>query len=214
MIEKLVLIGAGGHAKSAIGVIEAGKEFTIHGLIDGAFPKGHDVLGYPVLGDNDVIAELSQDKSIGFLIAVGQVNSPAVRMKLFSLLEEMQAQIIEKVTAPSAFVSTHSTIGKGTLIMHHCIVNTSVRIGNNAILNNRCLVEHDATVGDHVHVSTGAIINGGCNVGDRVFVGSGAVLVHGISIASDVVIGAGAVVRISITKPGTYAGNPLRRIRS
>jgi len=33
-----------------------------------------------------------------------------------------------------------------------------------------------------------------------------------VRIADDVVIGAGAVVTRNITAPGTYAGNPARRL--
>ena len=35
-----------------------------------------------------------------------------------------------------------------------------------------------------------------------------------VSIADDVVIGAGSVVTKDITEPGSYAGNPARRLKS
>jgi acetyltransferase-like isoleucine patch superfamily enzyme len=34
-----------------------------------------------------------------------------------------------------------------------------------------------------------------------------------VSIADDVVIGAGSVVTKDITEPGSYAGNPARRLK-
>jgi acetyltransferase-like isoleucine patch superfamily enzyme len=49
-------------------------------------------------------------------------------------------------------------------------------------------------------------------IGDRVSIGSNVTLLP-VSICDDVVIGAGAVVTKNITEPGTYAGNPARRLR-
>ena len=48
-------------------------------------------------------------------------------------------------------------------------------------------------------------------VGDRVSIGSNATILP-ISICDDVVIGAGAVVTKDIFEPGTYAGNPARKL--
>jgi acetyltransferase-like isoleucine patch superfamily enzyme len=49
-------------------------------------------------------------------------------------------------------------------------------------------------------------------LGDRVFVGSNATILP-VTICSDVVIGAGAVVTRDIRVPGTYVGNPAKRLR-
>jgi acetyltransferase-like isoleucine patch superfamily enzyme len=48
-------------------------------------------------------------------------------------------------------------------------------------------------------------------VGDNVSIGSNATILP-VDICNDVVIGAGAVVTKNITAPGTYAGNPIRKI--
>ena len=213
MTEKLVLIGAGGHAKSCVGVIESNKQFTIQGFIDPKLAAGTNVLGYPVLGGNEVIDELCSQEHLQFIIAVGQVNSPELRMRLFELLESRRAVIASPIWAQSAFVSPHATCGRGTIIMQHATVNTGARVGNNVILNNHCLIEHDAVIGDHVHISTGAIVNGDCTVGNGCFIGSGSVIVHGLSITSNTIVGAGAIVVSDITEPGTYAGNPARKIK-
>lgn len=209
---KLVLIGAGGHAKSCLGVIESSGQYDVLGFIETKFAKGEKILGYPVLGGNEEIANLAKD-DVHFFIGVGQVKSPDVRVRLFELLQGLSANIIPVIKAHTAFVSQHAVIGKGTIVMHHATANTDSRIGSNVILNNHCLIEHDCVVGDHTHISTGALVNGGCTVGDRVFIGSGSVLVQGITVASDVIIGAGSVVISSIAEAGTYAGNPAKKIR-
>jgi acetyltransferase-like isoleucine patch superfamily enzyme len=48
-------------------------------------------------------------------------------------------------------------------------------------------------------------------IGNRVSIGSNATIMP-VKICDDVVIGAGTVVTKDITEPGTYAGNPARRL--
>lgn len=50
-------------------------------------------------------------------------------------------------------------------------------------------------------------------IGNRVSIGSNATILP-VIIVDDVVIGAGAVVTKDILAPGTYAGNPARKLRS
>ena len=214
MIKKLILIGAGGHGKSCVGVIESTKQFEILGFVDTKLAKDQRVLGYPVLGGNNLLNELVAKKDLLFLITIGHVRSSEARVTIFKFLEELNAMMASTIVAASAFVSPHAQLGRGSIVMHQAIVNAGAQIGNNIILNNLSLVEHDCVIGDHSHVSTGAIVNGDCNVGERVFLGSGSVLVNGISVTSDVLVGAGAVVTSSINEPGTYVGNPARKIKT
>ena len=49
-------------------------------------------------------------------------------------------------------------------------------------------------------------------IGNRVSIGSNATMLP-VTVCDDVVIGAGAVVTKDITEPGTYVGNPAKKIR-
>ena len=223
MREKLILIGGGGHCKSCIDVIQAEGRFDIAGIVEsngyqvpafaGMTEKGigYQVLGYPVIGTDDDLPELIKEYK-NALITVGQIQHPFVRMKLFSMIGELDG-IFPVIVSPNAYVSKTAMIGAGTIVMHHAIVNTEAVIGVNCILNTGSLVEHEAFVGDHCHISTYAILNGQCRVGNRTFIGSRAVLSNNTEIADDTVVSAGSVVLRSLDKPGTYIGNPLRKIR-
>jgi acetyltransferase-like isoleucine patch superfamily enzyme len=50
-------------------------------------------------------------------------------------------------------------------------------------------------------------------IGHHVSIGSNATILP-VSICDEVVIGAGAVVTKSIFEPGTYAGNPARKLKA
>jgi acetyltransferase-like isoleucine patch superfamily enzyme len=49
-------------------------------------------------------------------------------------------------------------------------------------------------------------------LGNKVYVGSNSSILP-VSICDDVVIGAGSVVTKDITEPGTYVGNPARKLK-
>jgi len=206
MTDSIVLVGAGGHCKAVIDVAESAG-CSIFGILD--MKADGDVLGYPVIGTDERIAELAASHL--FHITVGQIKSAAIRKKLFEQLLNAGASVATIISS-SAQISSHSKIGDGTTVMHGALVNAAVTIGENCIINNKALIEHDSIVGNHTHISTGAIINGGCVIGSGVFIGSGSVIANGVTIADDCVIGAGAVVVKSITERGTYVGSPAKRI--
>ena len=79
----LLLIGAGGHAKSCIDVIEQEDKFQIIGLVGSPNDVGAHVLGYEVLGTDDALSELLNMTQYA-LVAVGQIGTNDLRSKLFS----------------------------------------------------------------------------------------------------------------------------------
>jgi sugar O-acyltransferase (sialic acid O-acetyltransferase NeuD family) len=211
--EKLVLLGGGGHCKSCIDVIQEDGRFEIAGIIEGADgPQTyHSVMGYPVIGtDNDLPGMVKQYGN--FLITVGQISKPDVRIRLFEQIHALGGHL-PVIISPTAYVSRTAIIGPGTIIMHHAVINAEAHVGANCIINTGALIEHEAVTGDHCHISTYAILNGQCRVGNRTFIGSRTVLANNISIPDDTLVSAGSVVLRTLENPGTYIGNPLRKIR-
>lgn len=175
--QRIILIGAGGHCKSCIEVIEQEGSLLIVGIVDVEDKVGQNILGYPIIGTDDDIEEL-KNKTDGFLITIGQIGEPKVRKVLYKHLKTIGAKIFT-VIAKSAIVSNHSEIGEGTIVLNGAIVNADAKIGANCIINTRSIIEHDVVIGEHCHVSTGAIINGGASLGNDSFYGSSAVCKEG-----------------------------------
>ncbi len=173
MKEKIMLLGGGGHCKSVIDVIELEDRYEIAGIIVNDMPKGSKILGYEVIGGDEDLPKL-REKFSNALITVGHIRSNLVRVKLFEFLKELDYNI-PTIISPLSYVSKHATLGEGTVVMHHALINASAKVGSNCIINTKALIEHDAVVEDHTHISTGAIINGGTKVKENSFVGSGAV---------------------------------------
>ncbi|MBE0440312.1 MAG: acetyltransferase [Gammaproteobacteria bacterium] len=192
-MKKILLIGAGGHCKSCIDVIERTCNWRISGIIDRKDSGVFDVFGYPVIGDDDDLPKLKKKYDFAF-VTVGQIRSAEPRVNLANKLRDlgfMQPALI----SPLAYVSKHAKLGDGTIVMHYAMVNAAANVGENCIVNTKAIIEHDSVVGDYCHISTGAVINGGVVVGEKSFVGSQATTNQMITIPPGSFIKAGTVVK-------------------
>lgn len=190
-MKPIILIGGGGHCRSCIDVIEANGKYNIAGFVD-KDKKSAKGIYYPWLGNDDSLLELIA-KYKAAIVTVGQIKSASVRKGLFEKLIDLGADL-PAIVSPRAYISRHSILGMGSIVMHNALVNTAATIGENCIINSQSLVEHDAEIQSHCHISTGACINGGVSIGEESFVGSGAIIREGVSIGSNCVIAAGSVV--------------------
>ena len=190
--KKIVLIGSGGHARSCIQVIEELEEFSISGLIGLPNEVGSEQFGYKVIGSDSDLPAIR--KSIEHaVITVGQILNPEIRVNLFEKAEAA-GFVLPTIISKSAQISSHTTIGKGCMIMNGVIINSGAQIGQNCIINTRALIEHDVVVGDHSHVSTGVIVNGATRIGSKTLIGSGSIIRNGLIIGDNCLVGMGAVV--------------------
>lgn len=201
----MILIGAGGHAHACIDVIEQHGQYRIAGLIGKPEEMHTRHFGYSVIATDSDLQQLAKKYQYA-LIAVGQIQSPDSRARLYRQAVELGFQL-PAIIAPAAYVSRRATIGAGTIVMHGAIVNAGAKIGNNCIINSRALVEHDAMVGDHCHISTGAILNGDVRVDTGSFVGSGCVIKEGIAIGKSCMVGMGLSVRQDLADQARFVGN-------
>ncbi len=187
--EPILVIGAGGHARACIDVIETQGGYGIAGLIGLPEEVGTCVLGYNVLGtDHDIPVLVAKFGTA--VIAVGQIKSPDLRIKLFTQLELLGCSM-PSIVSPRAYVSRHASVGAGTIVMHGAMINAAASVGRNCIINSMALVEHDVVVGDHCHIATSAAVNSGVHIGAGTFVGSGTTVRQLIRIGERCVIGMG-----------------------
>ena len=189
---EIILVGGGGHCKSCIDVIEQEGKYRIAGIVDLPEKLHKKILGYEVISIDDDLAQLVNEYK-NFLITLGQIKSPGKRVRIFQTLKESGATL-PLIISPLAYISKHSEIGEGTIIMHHALINAGAKIGSNCIINSKALIEHDAIIGDHCHIATGATINGGVKIGSGTFFGSNAVCKEYIEIDKNAIIGCGTKI--------------------
>jgi sugar O-acyltransferase (sialic acid O-acetyltransferase NeuD family) len=206
-MNRMVVIGGGGHAKVVISVLKKLAVYQIAGYTDRG-DKG-DILGVPYLGPDEVLGKMAP---CGAAIGVGSVLPGNTRELLKNLIESLGLSL-PPVVSRDAVVNEQVAIGRGSQVFDGAVVNSGVRIGECVILNTNSTVDHDCEIGDFVHVAPGATLSGGVRVGRNSLIGTGASVIQNIRIGQECVIGAGATVVEDILKRGIYAGNPARRIR-
>ena len=192
-MQELILIGGGGHCKSCIDVIEQTKKYNIVGILDTHDKIGQDVLGYKIIGA-DVDIEKYANQNCHFLITLGQIESPNLRIKIFEKVKKCGA-VLETIISPLAYVSKHAKIGEGTIIMHNALINAGVEIGKNCTINSKALIEHDCKIEDNCHISICATLAGSVVVNKNSFIGANATVVQGVEIIENSFIKAGSLVK-------------------
>jgi len=196
MSKGIILVGAGGHCRSCIDVIESKKEYSIKYLFDANFPEIKKVYNYEVAGKDEDITRFIPEINYAF-VTVGQIKNYEPRYRIYKLLKEYGFSI-PVIASKFAFVSKRAFINDGTVVMHGAVVNGNSEIGENSIINSLSLIEHDVRIGNNCHISTGARINGSSIIGDNCFIGSGSIIYQDIIIQPGTIIPAGSVIKNNI----------------
>lgn len=190
-MKKIVLIGAGGHAKSCVDIIESSKQYKIHYLFEKKL--GNQLPKYQkIIYNKKNLIEVRKKIQFAF-ISFGQIIKKFDRQKAYDELKKLGFKF-PVIKSKTALVSKTANILDGSIIMHRSIVNSDVKIGYNNIVNTGSIIEHDVSIGNHNHIAPGAIINGGVKIGNNCFIGSGSIIRQGMIIKNNSFIQAGKVI--------------------
>lgn len=203
-MERLILIGAGGHSKSVIDSIDVTK-YEVVGFLDENKSGKH--LGKPIFGTK--FEDVKDYISYKYFIAIGD-NS--FRKNWFLKLKKAGLETVN-IIDKTAYISSTAQIGIGNFIGKYTIINADAKIGDNNVINTRALIEHECYVGSHNHLSTNSVINGNVIVEDNVFLGSCAVCNGQLKIGHGAIIGSGASIIRNVDPDTTVVGVPGRIVK-
>ncbi len=202
----VVLIGAGGHAKSVLAAL--GTSRPAAGYVD----RAECALPLPYLGnDDDFISRYSPTQN-ELIITMVSGRSCSLQSRA-ALIERYKGCRFATVIAPTAFIALGAVIGEGSAVMHRAVVNVDTIIGCHCVINTAAVVEHDCRIGDNVFIGPGAVICGGVTIGNNVYIGANCTLRPGVSVSDNITIGLGAAVVNDLSEPGTYAGVPTKLLK-
>jgi UDP-perosamine 4-acetyltransferase len=208
-----VLLGAGGHARVLIDALEACGYTQALALLDrDASRAGSDFMGIPILGSDDLLAQLAASGTRYFAVAVGSVGDSSVRRSLFERAVAL-GFVPLTIVHPSAVVSRHASIGAGCQILPGAVVNAGARLGENVIVNSGAIVEHDCVVGSHAHIATGSLLASTVSVGEGAHIGAGATVRQCVAVGARAIVGAGAAVIADVAPDCTVGGVPASDLR-
>lgn len=210
MPERLVILGAGGHAKM---VIEAART---QGLYEPALCLAHiddlvpHVLGIPVEPESDERLAALQHQGFHAFVAVG---SNRLRRKLCNKLEQLGLPLATIVSS-QAWISPSASVSAGSIIMPGAIIGAETKVGRGAIINTSASVDHDGVIGDFVHIAPGVHLAGCVTIGETSFLGVGVSVIPERRVGSGCTIGAGAVVVRDVPDNQVWVGCPARFLKA
>jgi sugar O-acyltransferase, sialic acid O-acetyltransferase neuD family len=211
--EKIVIIGAGQHARVVLYNVEEQNKYEVIGFLDsddnriGKIFEGKEILGNY---QKENLKEFS--KKIGtnkFFIGFGNMK---YRKKVFDYFINNGWEAVN-IIHPNAVVSKNARLGKGILIECGCLVTPNPVIGDNVVVNTGSQVNHDNIIENNVYIASGVILSGGIKIGENTLLDDGVIVTLGCSVGKNSLIGAGAVVTKNIPDEVVAYGSPCKVIR-
>jgi sugar O-acyltransferase (sialic acid O-acetyltransferase NeuD family) len=231
---KVVILGAGGHARETLGIFAEAQftgpgnhpgagEWDVLGFVD-EDPAKHGLLldGKPILGGFSWFTDpdgwqrqagghgAGQDWGLRVICAVG---SGPRRRRLVNRARALGLAFCSAVS-PRATVSPLATIGVGSMIAPGGVVGPQVRLGEHVIVNVGCTISHESRLGDYCTLAPGVHIAGNTQLGDGCDLGIGTVTIQGITVGDWSIVGAGCVLIEDVPPNVTVVGVPARVIKS
>jgi len=204
-MNKIIIIGAGGHSKEIIKLArDCGRE--VAGVLDDSLElHNKTICEIPVLGS---ICDWHKYRDVDLVIAIG---SPRARYHVYKRIIALGNPTFAKLIHPSVIISDQRNVGVGTVICARCTVNVEVTIGEHCILNVNTTIAHESILEDFVTVAPMAVISGNVQLQRYVEVGTGAVIKQGLVIGKGGMLGMGAIQLKNIPQNTVFIGNPARK---
>lgn len=192
-MSKLVLVGGGGHCKSVADVVKSQNRYDKVVILDKRQNVGKRLLGYEIIGTDDMLMELSKEGITDAFITIGGIGNASIRNKLWNMLKRHHFHI-PNIIDQTAVIAQDVKLGSGIFIGKNAIINSQVSIDDFSIINTAAIVEHGCKIGKLAHVSVGAVLCGNVTVQTGAFIGANSTVIQGKIIGSNSIIGAGCTI--------------------
>lgn len=206
--EKVVILGAGGHAREVLDLLEAvdadGRSLEVLGyLVDPEYlAAGAEVNGLPVLGGLDWLAAHAAEVRV----ACG-IGYPHVRHRMVRRAEAHGARFLSLVH-PRSSLTRWVELGTGVIVAAGCVVTNRVRLGDHVHLNVGSTISHDCVCEPFSGTAPGVHVAGGVVLGEGAYLGIGASVLPGVRVGRWSIAGAGAAVTRDIPANHVAVGVP------
>lgn len=192
-MEKIVIIGNGGHASSLVDILEREGQYKIAGYVINDVWENMNSK-YPVLGSDEELEQIFQSGIKNAALGIGYLGKSDIREKLCEKLKLIGYKF-PIICDSSAILANNVSIGDGCFIGKGAIINANSRIGKMCIINTGAIIEHDCYIEDFAHVSVGSVLCGNVHVGSASFIGANATVIQGKEIGNRCIVGAGVTIR-------------------
>jgi sugar O-acyltransferase (sialic acid O-acetyltransferase NeuD family) len=204
-----VIVGAGGHGREVLDVVEAVGGYEVVGFLDDGAPdearladRGHRLLG--------PVAAAGELGPMQFVVGIGD---PRVRMAVVDALRtHPSAAAAPALVHPTSTLGSRCVLGPGTVVAAGARLTTNVTVGAHCYVGPNATVGHDCRLLDGATLYPGAMVSGDVTVGRAATVGAGAAVKQGLHIGAAAYVALGAGVVHDVPDGTTVAGTPATRL--
>lgn len=202
-MSSLLIIGAGGHARS---VLDLALSLGTYDGIVFATSRENDspVPGFGLLDERSLSPVEMRKRFRAAVVAIGDNRARLAKVRSLS----SSGMALPALVHPRAHVSALASLGAGTVVMAGAVVNAFAEVGDGCIVNTGAVVEHECRLGDGVHVSPGAVVAGGCSVGEGCWLCAQSGMADHASLPAWSTLAGGSFLTGGAGAVGLYAGAP------
>jgi acetyltransferase EpsM len=198
---EVIIYGGGGHGKACLELLRALRTYRVVGFVDDGLSTNETIMGVPVLGGGEVLAELYARGVRLCVNAVGGIGNLGVRARVFQRIAE-SGIVCPVVVHPTAYVESSASLSPGVQVFPHAYIGSEARVGFGGIVNTGAIVSHDCDLGECVNISPGAILAGEVQVGAGALIGMGVTINLRVRIGARARVGNGATVKSDVPDGG------------
>jgi sugar O-acyltransferase (sialic acid O-acetyltransferase NeuD family) len=204
VVKRVVVLGSGAAARYVSHIFSFDADIEIAGFTTLEESQwGGEIHGIPILGSDDVLADLYAD---GVRHAVIGIGTPQIRSKLRHIILASNMELTQAIH-PSVIFTPDAQFGDGVVVEGGCVMNCPT-VADNVWIGLAAMVSHDNFIGIDSQIGGGANIGMESLIGERVLVGMGATICAGRKVGDDAVIGSGANVVHDVPAGAVVVGNP------
>lgn len=197
----IIVYGGGGHGKALIDLIRALGTYSIAGVLDDGIEPETVIMGIPVLGGNQVLADLYTRGTRMAVNAVGGIGNLQPRLQVFKQLSA-HGFVCPALVHPRALVEPSANLSAGVQVFAHAYVGSEAQVGFGSIINTGAIVSHDCILAEHVNISPGAILAGEVHIGAGALVGMGVTINLRVNVGAGARLGNGSTIKSDVPENG------------
>lgn len=181
MMEKLLLVGAGGFGRVVMEhAIE--QQYDVN-FVDDGYAVGTEVCGIKIVGHIEDLPTLIRD----YKKLVVSIGNNKFRENVYKKAEEIGYDF-PNIICKSAYISPFAKVGKGCVFLNNVCIQNGAKVGNGVLLNPGVEIHHDGTVDDYTLIYSNSVVRTMAHIGKRVKIGSTCTISNETVIEEDQII--------------------------
>jgi sugar O-acyltransferase (sialic acid O-acetyltransferase NeuD family) len=159
MKSKILIIGAGGHAKVVAETLALCGNYELIGFVDDKVEAGTEIVpGIKVLGN---VASAPKFEFDSFFVAIG---NNTLRENLHKKFASSKMPVV--LIHPYSCISPSARIAEGSIVLPGAVISAGAVVGTACIIGSNVHIDHETIIGDYCHIRNGSSIGSNCVIKD------------------------------------------------